>query len=122
MEKLNQKRRDIKFFSEKNKTVICVHSKEARNYTKYLEDQTWVESYEVDIPLELERFPHINPIDIRSEYLKQEWITDFLLHYVDGRTAVREMISERHFEKRSIIERLELSRRYWQAMDISDWK
>ena len=32
------------------------------------------------------------------------------------------MISERHFEKRAIIERLELSRRYWKAMDVSDWK
>ena len=122
MEKASQKSRDIKFFSEKNKAMVCVHSKEARNYAKYLEDQPWVESYETDIPLELARFPHISSVDIRPEYFTLAWVSDFCLHYADGRTGIREMISERHFEKRASIERLELSRRYWKAMDVPDWK
>lgn len=122
MEKESQKRRDIKFFSEKNKAMMCVHSKEARDYAKYLEDQPWVEGYETDIPLELTRFPHINPVDIRPEYFALAWVSDFRLHYADGRIGIREMVSERYFEKRAIVERLELSRRYWKAMDVSDWK
>lgn len=122
MEKASQKSRDIKFFSEKNKAMVCVHSKEARNYAKYLEEQPWVESYETDIPLEFARFPHISSVDIRPEYFTLAWVSDFCLHYADGRTGIREMISERYFEKRASIERLELSRRYWKAMDVSDWR
>ena len=40
----------------------------------------------------------------------------------DGRTAVREFIDAGDFTKKAGMEKLELSRRYWTALGISDWK
>ena len=37
MEKVGTKRRDIHFRSDKNGIVVCVHSREAREYARYLE-------------------------------------------------------------------------------------
>lgn len=122
MERKNTKRRDIKFFSGKNQSVVCVHCKEVRAYTKYLEGLPSLEKYEVDIPLELPRFPHLSVVDIRSEYLSQEWVSDVRLLFADGTTAVREFVKMQNLKKRAVVEQLELSRRYWQASGIHDWK
>ena len=46
MEKVGTKRRDIHFRSDKNGIVVCVHSREAREYARYLEASADVASYE----------------------------------------------------------------------------
>ena len=46
MEKAGTKRRDIHFRSDKNGIVVCVHSREAREYARYLEASADVASYE----------------------------------------------------------------------------
>ena len=46
MEKAGTKRRDIHFRSDKNGMVVCVHSREAREYARYLEASADVASYE----------------------------------------------------------------------------
>ena len=46
MEKIGQKTRNINFYSEKNGKMVCLHSRHARDYAKYLEAQSWVERYE----------------------------------------------------------------------------
>ena len=122
MERKSAKRRDIKFFSGKNQTVVCVHSVEAREYTKYLEGVTALERYEVDLPLELARFPHLSVVDIRAEYFTLDWVSDFRLFFDDGRAAIREFVKVQNLKKRAVVEQLELSRRYWQAVGIHDWK
>ena len=122
MEKKNAKRRDIKFFSGKNQTVVCVHSAEARAYARYLEGQAGVQRYEVNLPLELVRFPHLNALDIRAEYFSLERISDFRVFFEDGHSAVREIVKVKNLEKRAVIEQLELSRRYWSALGVYDWK
>ena len=122
MEKANQKRRDIKFFSGKNQTVVCVHTVGARAYTKYLEVLEDVERYEANPPLELTRFPHLSTLDIRQEYFSLEWVSDFRLNFADGTVGIREIVREQQLKKRSVVEQLELSRRYWQAVGIHDWK
>lgn len=121
MEKAGQKTRDIRFFSEKNGKMMCVHSKQAREYTRWMECQSWIESYECSVELDMQRYQHVNPIDIRKEYFSTQWSSDFLLHYADGRTAVRETVSTQDFGRRAILERLEFSRRYWKSLDV-DWK
>lgn len=68
MEKANQKRRDIKFFSGRNQTVVCVHDADSRAYAQYLEGSSGIEKYETDLPLGLARFPHLSTMDIRPEY------------------------------------------------------
>ena len=44
MEKVGVKTRDIQFYSEKGGIMVKVHSKPARDYAKWLEGETWVES------------------------------------------------------------------------------
>lgn len=122
MEKAGVRTRDIQFFSEKNQAMICVHSRRARDFVRWLEQQPWVKSYQTCVPLELDKFQHINPIGIRKEYLQTPWTTDFLIQTADGRKTVREFVDARDFVKKAVIEKLELSRRYWAVLDDSDWK
>ena len=122
MDKAGIKTRDIRFFSSKNDKIICIHSKWARDYAKYLEQQPWVQSYQAVVPLEPDYMQYVSPIDIRSLYFKSEWATDFLIRFVDGRKGVRELVHKEDLTKRAIVERLELSRRYWVVRDIDEWK
>lgn len=122
MEKAGIRTRDIQFYSEKNRQMVCVHSRRARDFAKRLEQQPWVSSYETCVPLMLDKFQHVNPVDIRREYLQLPWTTDFLIHTADGRSAVREFADVKDFVKKAAIEKLELSRRYWAVLDVADWK
>lgn len=122
MDKAGMKTRDIRFFSSKNDKIICIHSKWARDYAKYLEQQPWVQSYQAVVPLEPDYMQRVSPVDIRSLYFKGEWATDFLIRFVDGRKGVRELVHREDLTKRAMVERLELSRRYWAVRDIDEWK
>lgn len=102
--------------------MVCVHSRRARDFAKYLEQQSWVAGYETCVPLALDELPHVNPVDIRKEYLNMEWTTDFVIRTADGRSAIREFVDAKDFTKKAVMEKLELSRRYWAVLDISDWK
>lgn len=122
MERAGVRTRDIQFWSEKNQQMICVHSRKARDFAKWLEQQPWVSNYETCVLLQMEKLPHISPVDIRKEYLNTEWTTDFVIRTADGQIAVREFADTQDFSKKAPIEKLELSRRYWSVLDISDWK
>ena len=122
MQKSGVKTRDIRFFSEKNDTMICVHTPLARDYAKWLEDQPWVERYETGVLLDASQMDHVSRVDIRSNYFETVWESDFMLIHADGRKEIREIISAEQLRKRAIVEQLELSRRYWSALDVSGWK
>ena len=122
MEKIGQKRRDINFYSDKNKGMICLHSRHARDYAKYLETQSWVERYEASSPLSQELYAHISPVGIRGAYFQVSWASDFLIYFADGRKGIRELVSASSLLRKNIVEKLEFSRRYWAATDIDDWK
>lgn len=122
MEKAGVRTRDIQFWSEKNQAMVCVHSRRARDFARWLEQQPWVLSYETCVPLQMDKFPNVNPVDIRREYLSLQWTTDFVIRTADGRTTVREFVDARDFSKKAVIEKLELSRRYWAIMDVTDWR
>ena len=122
MDKPGKKVRDIKFFSEKNQAVIVVHSEEARAYSKYLEDWEEVESYEVNKRLDEGRLRSVPRVDIRADFLKQEWTTDFYLRFEDGAFGIQEIVQPTALQERAEGEKLELSRRYWTLMGVKDWK
>ena len=122
MEKPGRKVRDIKFYSEKNKAMQVVHNAEARTYAKYLEAQEDVAAYEVGKPLDEGRLQSIPRIDIRGDYFNQPWASDFYLRHRDGTVGVREIIRTADLDKRAEVEKLELSRRYWAALGVADWK
>ena len=121
MNKAGGKCRDIIFKSNKNQKVMCVHSREAREYAKVIEEDPRVLTYEINVQLDMKKYVYVNPIDIK-EYFEISWTTDFLLHYVDGSVGIREMVIKSKLSKRSEIEKLEFSRRYWSASDVLDWK
>ena len=122
MNKAGGKCRDIIFKSNKNQKVMCVHSREAREYAKVIEEDPRVLTYEINVQLDMKKYVYVNPIDSRKEYFEISWTTDFLLHYVDGSVGIREMVIKSKLSKRSEIEKLEFSRRYWSASDVLDWK
>ena len=122
MRKSGVKTSDIRFFSEKNDTMLCVHTSLERDYAKWLEDQPWVERYETGVLLDASQMDHVSRVDIRSSYFDTSWASDFMVTLADGRKEIREIITLGQLRKRAVVEQLELSRRYWSALDVSDWK
>ena len=123
MDKAVGKRRDISFRSEKNQRVVCVHSREAREYARILESELEVLSYEVCQSLDRERYQFVSTVDIRKDYFDTEWATDFVLHFADGSIGIREIVTEAMLSKRATVEKLEFSRRYWSSSEsVRDWK
>lgn len=122
MEKAGKKLREIKFRSDKNGGLLLVHTEEARAYTKYLENHLNIASYEACMPLDVNRLALLPRIDIRGEYFRAEWESDFALVYKDGTKGVREIVKATNLTKRAEVEKLELSRRYWASLGIMDWK
>ena len=122
MDKSGQKTRDIKFYSKKNEAMVIVHSKEARAYTKYLEDMEHVSSYVAGKGIDPVRLQMISKLDIRGDYFKQDWESDFYVLFDDGTVAVRELTTAEALSKRAEIEKLELSRRYWNSVGVTNWK
>jgi len=122
MRKSGVKERIIKYMSVKNGRMMIVHSDDARNYARALEEDEKVKSYEVDAIIDVEALQHINTVDIRGSYFDIEWLTDFLITYVDGTVAVREIVKKNRLSARPVIEKLELSRRYWGMLNINNWK
>ena len=45
-----------------------------------------------------------------------------MITFADGRKEIREIVSVEQLRKRAVVEQLELSRRYWGALDVSGWK
>lgn len=122
MTKTGLKARDFQWWSGKNGSLIRVHSKAARDYSKWLENQPEVEAFETGKALELERLPHVSPSGIRKLYFQTQWSSDFCIRFTDGNIGVRELAPSAALGKQAEVEKLELSRRYWAAMDITDWK
>ena len=122
MERTGARRRDIHFRSDKNDKTLCVHTESARTYARLLEQDESVSSYEVGVALDVGKFQFVSRIDIRKEYFTGEWASDFVIRYADGSVGVREIVAEEMLSKRSVIEKLELSRRYWSISKADSWK
>ena len=122
MKKTGQKTRDIRFFSQKNGQMLCLHSRSARDYAKYLEEQAWVERYETGQPLDQNLYSHVSSVGIRGAYFQVSWVSDFLIYFADGRKGIRELVTADDLRRKNVIEKLEFSRRYWAATDIDEWK
>lgn len=100
MEKAGTKRRDIHFKSDKNGIVVCVHSREAREYARYLEASADVASYEAGTVLDPDKYPFINTIGIRKEYFDTQWTSDFVIHFTEGnliRSRIGKTVDDRLF-------------------------
>lgn len=121
MHKDKVRTRDIYFFSQKSNQMMCVHSEKAREHAKRLEEDSSVESYEVNVQLSIAQYPYLSTVDIRASYFQTQWTSDFMVRYRDGRREIQEIVNVEDLKKRAVIEKLELSRRYWELMQVSKW-
>ena len=121
MHKDKARTRDIYFFSQKSNQMMCVHSERAREHARRLEEDGGVESYEVNVRLNIDQYPYLSAVDIRASYFQTQWTSDFMVRYRDGRREIQEIVNVEDLKKRAVIEKLELSRRYWELMQVSKW-
>ena len=56
MHKDKVRTRDIYFFSQKSNQMMCVHSERAREHARRLEEDGGVESYEVNVQLNIDQY------------------------------------------------------------------
>lgn len=122
MRKYNKRQRTITVASPKKGGVIRINSYAARAYADALEKDERITHYNENIELDGEFFAYVSHQGIRAQYFASRWLTDFLLEFSDGHQAVRELAAKEDLGKSACLEQLELSRRYWMAKGISDWK
>jgi len=121
MEKAKASIRSITFFSQKNKKMLTVHSRAARMAAQFLENDSSVLCYDTDVKLPSPCVPE-EKAGLRASYLSEAWMTDFYIERLDGTHFVAEVVTPEQLTKRAVIEKLELSRRYWKRQEIQDWK
>lgn len=122
MEKSGIKCRKIKFKSRKNNKVLLVHSKEEKKYAEFLEEVENISGYNTLVDLDMTIYNNISHIGIRKEYFETAWVSDFVLIFKNGLLGIREIVAEDKLFKKATIERLELSRRYWEYNGNSNWR
>ena len=122
MRRRDLKGRTIKFHSKKNDRVIVVSSELARAYCRYLEEDRSVMSYEPDYALDEYTIDTISHAEIRKDFYEKAWVTDFYIKKLGGVIAVRELVDPQKLSQLAEIEKMELSRRYWAAKGVTDWK
>ena len=118
----NQQKREIKFSSPKNNRLLVVNSEAAMSVASNLESDSNVVSYQPNWPLENDALNRISHVDIRASYFQKVWTTDFRLILRGGVPAVRELVTLNNLSVRAYLERLELSRRYWELLGVTNWK
>ena len=60
------------------------HSEAARAYSKYLEGRQEIASYEACKPLDINRLDALQKTDIRGEYFREQWSSDFYIRHADA--------------------------------------
>ena len=118
----NQQKREIKFSSPKNNRLLVVNSEAAMSVASKLESDSNVVSYQPNWPLENDALNRISHVDIRASYFQKVWTTDYRLILRGGEPAVRELVTLYNLSVRAYLERLELSRRYWELLGVTNWK
>lgn len=119
MKKKDAKMREISFSSKKNVAIRSVHSKAMRIVAELLENDERVVRYETNIKIDTSLITDV--VGIRPAYLNEEWTSDFRIYYEDGNIVVWEVLEESQSEKKSALEQLEVSRRFWKNQSINDW-
>ena len=98
------------------------YSNAEKEYLRKLDVEEHVKSYTTNFELDCERIKKLKETGIRKAYFNISWMTDLKIINSDGSIAVREFTSKEDLIKKATIEKLELSRRYWNSFQINDWK
>lgn len=122
MKKKGLKARAIKFYSKKNEQIIVTYSNEEKEYVKRLDLDDLVRGYTTNFELDNIKVKELKDAGIRKSYFDISWMTDLKIVKHDGSIAIREFVNKEDLMKKANIEKLELSRRYWNSFQINDWK
>ena len=106
MRKQVQKERCTKIMLTKCKAVCCLYDKVQLAAAKMLDAEPAIFQIECNVPILCNDIP-ANDLNLPSE----TYTTDFVLHYDDGHTAIREAVFRSYLSRPSVAEKLELSRR-----------
>lgn len=121
MRKANIITREIMFVSKKDGQFKVVTNDDELAFAQKLEEDETVVRYHTSVPLK--NFAQkIYLTNIRKSYRETEWLTSFVVEYVDGTNAAYEIIRPYHLEKRAEVEKLEISRRYWTSVGVDKWQ
>lgn len=118
MQKKKMRQRETTFMSGKCGEIITVIGEPARKFAKALEADTRVYSYKTNIPVKIVS-ASFQTIGIRPSYLKEEWLSDFQIETVGGSEIIIEVTTKDLLLKKSEVEKLELSRRFWLAKGLA---
>ncbi len=120
MKRKNANTREVTFFSEKCGEVISTFGTAARALAERLERDGQVLKYQSKVLVHID--PSTTPtLGIRNAYIKEDWFSDFSVETVEGEIYIIEAIFSDDLRKKSEVEKVELSRRYWMAKGIS-WR
>lgn len=122
MEELKKRTRRIRFNSDKNNGIVEVNSDAAFHMSKTLEDDEEVVRYLTNVPLDMAKYKFMEAVGIKKAYFARQWVTSFKIYRRNGSVSIRELVPQHHLNRPSSIQKLELSRRYWEQEKITDWK
>ena len=97
MRKQVQKERCTKIMLTKCKAVCCLYDKVQLAAAKMLDAEPAIFQFECNVPILCNDIP-ANDLNLPSE----TYTTDFILHYDDGHTAVREAVFRSYLSRPSL--------------------
>lgn len=115
--------RSTSFFSKKNGETLTVYSDLARKAAAAFEEDPSIYGYKVNVEMPNLQ-TSIETRGIAGRYFTTDWVSDFVLSYLDGSTKVIEIADEAELDGqfgRALCMKLEISRRYWLAAGMPDW-
>lgn len=120
MKKSTASAKEITFYSKKCDRTLSVLGAEARAFAEVLEKDDCVQRYECNIVFRINS-AEVQCFGLRASYVEAEWVSDFLIEYVDGRECIVDVVRDSDLARKSEAEKLELARRHWASQGM-DWK
>lgn len=120
MKKSTASTKKITFYSKKCDRTLSVLGVEAKAFAEVLEKDDCVQRYECNIAFRVNS-AEVKCFGLRASYVEAEWVSDFLIEYVDGRECIVDVVKANDLERKSEAEKLELARRYWTNQGVN-WK
>ncbi len=119
MYKQPNKRKVIKFYSDKSEKWLPVFDDLSERYAIKLESDCAVAGFDTNIPLD--NWPSVIDMANISVGASCLFCSDFLIRYANGKSAIREVATRSRLGRSDFLEYLEISRRFWQAKGYADW-
>ena len=118
MRKKRQKNRCTKIRLAKCKELCKAYDKIQEAHARELSIHPMVEEFSMNVPLDFEG----TELPAGKQPPTEEHTTDFVIRRKDGAMAIREAVFQRQLERSGVVELLQLSKAYWAAKGIADWK